>query len=184
MDNFPGMSDPAIVIAVVFALLAGALIIFIFFCLRSAPFDTEIGDKEHYLIDVTNLADQKPIVFEKNQDLRLFHDNRHFLIPRRERSAWLAGIVVTLALTALLSWTSQRDEADRRADRILADPRMERALKAARCMPPDAPLEKLLITIGTQSDGKAPAIICTYVTSPLGTMPQFRHQPARYAKAR
>mgnify|MGYP001608736039 CR=1 FL=1 len=167
------MSETMIIVGVVIALLASAMIFAIWFTLRHAPFDTEIGAGEHY-----QPGGGKPIVFEKNADLKFFHDNRHFLIPRKERTAWLAGVVVTLILTALLSWTSQRDEAARLADqapRARID-RLDRLIAATRCAAPDAPLEKLVMSIGMEADGNRPTIACVYVTSALGTVPQLRYE--------
>jgi hypothetical protein len=91
---------------------------------------------------------------------------------------WLVAIVVSLLLTLLFSWTSKRDDQARHADRIarnaLRDTRLTEALKLLRCPPADAPLEKLLVTVGTQADGKAPKIFCTYVTADLGVVPRIR----------
>lgn len=94
-------------------------------------------------------------------------DNHHFLISRVERSAWTLGVLITLALIVLISWTTRRDEAGRR---------LYHSLAAARCPAPNAPLEKFLLSIASDADGGAPALTCVYITSSLGTVPQLRYE--------
>jgi hypothetical protein len=116
---------------------------------------------------------------DPNIDLRhLLDDAPNHIVSNRERPMWFSGALVGIALCALFSWMAQRDElaakSDRVAHRIYRDTRLTEALKALRCPPADAPLEKLLVTVGTQADGKAPQIYCTYVTADLGVIPRIR----------
>jgi len=155
MDSIPGMNDTAIIITIIVALFVGAIICAV--CLIK-------GTKNHL------------VAFEKNSDLRQFHERNLFLISRKERSAWFAGIVVTLVLTALFSWTSQRDEAEAAAEHAgaAANDRLAHLIATTRCAPPAAPLEKLVMSVGVEADGKRPAIACVYITSSLNTIPKLR----------
>jgi hypothetical protein len=159
MQQITAMSETMIVIVVCLALGAGALVCFIACLPRSArPTMAQLDPN----IDLRHLLDDAP----------------YHMIPNHERPMWFAGALVGIALCALLAWMAQRDElaakSDRIAHRIYRDTRLTEALKSLRCPPADAPLEKLLVTVGTQADGKAPQIYCTYVTADLGVIPRIR----------
>ena len=69
---------------------------------------------------------------------------------RRERACWLGGIFVTLALITLVSWTSQRDEAEIRADRAYE---LQEKLAAAGCpAKQEGDTDLIVFTINTAGD--------------------------------
>lgn len=100
-------------------------------------------------------------------------DLKHYLIPERQRPAWFGGTLIAIGLIAVVSWTSQRDEAARQPDS--GDRRLAQLIATTHCAAPDVPLEKLVLSIGTQADGKAPSIACVYISSALGTVPNLRY---------
>lgn len=104
-----------------------------------------------------------------------FGADRPFLISIRERIFWLGATVALLALLALLSWTAKRDEANRR----LFD-----SLAGLQCPPPHAPLEKFLLSLASEADGRPPALTCVYITSSLGTVPRLRYEKPIYAESK
>lgn len=195
MNNFPGMQDTAIIIAVILALLAGALIITIFAVLRPPA----------------------PVVFHKNQDIKGIGDHRGFVIARRERTAWFGGIVVTLLLIGVTSWTAQRDDAARYADAapipipafplkgkegsdpilpfkgrtevgvgnssliphpssLRSNDPLDRLIARTRCRATDHPLEQFVIAIGSEADKGRPTISCVYITADLGVRPKLSYE--------
>lgn len=93
--------------------------------------------------------------------------------------------VAAIALIALTSWAAQRDDEQRAQREVQIGTALGKAIAAVKCPKPDAPLEKLVITIGAQHDSalNAPTITCTYVTAPLGAIPQFRRVKPVYANA-
>jgi hypothetical protein len=154
---------PVLVIALVVGLTAVAAICVALLLLRL----------NHVRGEASNVANRSHSV---GPDAGLRRTDR--LLPSiegRARHAWFGGIVVAIAILGLTSWTARRDEADRIADAALRDPRLSQLLARTRCPPPAAPLEKMLVTIATQADGKPPAVFCTYVTAPLGALPQIRN---------
>lgn len=159
MQDLPAMSETMIVIVVCLALGAGAIVCFIGSLPRSARQPMPQLDPN---VDLHHLLDDAP----------------NHIVARRERPLWFLGTLVCILLMSLFSWLAQRDElatkSDRVAHRIYRDTRLTEALKNLRCPPADAPLEKLLVTVGTQADGKAPQIYCTYVTADLGVIPRIR----------
>jgi hypothetical protein len=160
MTHLPGMQDTAIIAVVIIMLIAGALIGAIWFAGRRLD---------------------RAFDFQPNQDIK------HFT-PRAHRPAWLAGIVIALALIGLTSWTAQRDEAARYADAALhasrlsplASPRandpLDRLLARTRCRAPDYPLEQFVIAIGSEADGEQPTISCVYITADLGVRPKLTYE--------
>ena len=91
------------------------------------------------------------------------------------RSGWWARFLATIAAIAafgLLGLVQNRDESDNRLDRLL---------ESAHCPAPDAPLEKFVLSIGTQADGGAPTLTCVYVKSDLGIRPTLRYAKPVYA---
>lgn len=125
-----------------------------------------------------------PPVFHPNIDISGIGHHADFTIPYSHRPLWLAGIVVCFAVLTAVSFIGQRTDEAVAADAILRDPRLPNALRAVKCDPPDAPLEQVLVTIGTQADGKEPEVACAYITADLGIIPRIKlRKPAVFAKA-
>lgn len=112
---------------------------------------------------------------------QLIGDDRHHLVSRRQRICWRAGILFAFCLIAIYGVMAQRDDAARIAD--AGSRRMSVMLSRARCAPPNAPLEKLVGPMASQSDGKTPTVECVYVTSDLGVVPKLRFTAANIVEA-
>lgn len=113
--------------------------------------------------------------FEKNCDLRKSRDA--FRLVRAPSDRWVDWTVGIAGGLALLYIMARNDTAADLIEEIaMADPRLSTLIEQTRCPVAAAPLEKMVITIGTQADGKTPTVDCVYVTAPLGgNIPQFRY---------
>lgn len=155
----PALADWTIAVVVLIALTAGAILA----CILALPRERMAGEQR----------------LGANADLRwLLDDIDKHTIPAHQRPQWFVGTLVAIGFFAVLSFVAQNDEralsAERIAERALADTRLPVALRNLRCPPANAPLENLLVTIGTQADGKKPELHCTYITADLGVVPRIR----------
>jgi hypothetical protein len=135
------MSESAIIIALLLALFAGALIVAIWHLRRGT-------------LDNFNVPG-------KNADLR------HFEVSDRHRPAWFAGILVTLGLCALLSWTTQRDE---------------QALAAERHAEFEAQIARLGCAPRTDADGPLIVLVIDSSADPHTAHPMRAQSCARVAE--
>ena len=156
--------DTLSLVAIILALLLAAVAVLAAFIRRTTP----------------------PVAFDKNCELRHMGvgEDRHFLIALADRPAWFAGVLVTLGLLMLFGWLAPRDEAARRADAAPHAQRLDRLLAVTHCRPPNLPLEKLVLAIASQADGRPPVVSCVYVRADLGITPKLRHERPLTAAAR
>jgi hypothetical protein len=170
MENLPGISDTTLVVMILVGAAIGAMFVY-----------------AHFRWPTPRPRALRPTTQGLGANADLLHyvgDARHHVIQNRHRPAWFTGVVIGLALIALVSWTSQRDDHARIADAALRDTRLAAALKNFKCPEPAAPLEKLLVTIGTQADGKRPEVHCTYITADMGQVPRIRYKKPQVYAAR